>query len=81
MVVIPNPFREKFTIKFNLEKEYEVEINLLNVNGQLIFKDKINGLESENSYQYTDQKNLPPGNYILRIIAGDKAETRKLVKQ
>jgi len=79
--IMPNPFKEKFTLKFNLTEPSEVEINLLSANGQVVFKDKINGQEAENTYEYFDQKNLPTGNYILRIITGDKVETRKLVKQ
>ena len=81
LVVAPNPFKERFTAKFNLSKEAEVEINLLNAGGQLVIKDKIQGQESGNTYEYIDQRNLPVGNYMLRIIAGDKIETRKLIKQ
>jgi type IX secretion system substrate protein len=81
LTVAPNPFKEKFTLKFNLSKEAEVEINILSANGQLIFKDKINGQEAENKYEYFDQRGLPQGNYMLRIITGDKVETRKIIKQ
>jgi hypothetical protein len=81
LVIAPNPFKERFTAKFNLTKESEIEINLLNASGQLVLKDKIQGQQSENTYEYNDQRNLPVGNYMFRIIVGDKIETRKLIKQ
>ena len=81
IVIAPNPFHDKFTAKFNLVKESEVEFNLINASGQLVFKDKINGQENDNAYNYFDQRNMPAGNYILRIISGEKIETRKLIKQ
>ncbi|HKR05310.1 MAG TPA: T9SS type A sorting domain-containing protein [Bacteroidia bacterium] len=79
--IAPNPFKEKFTLKFDLAQETEVEINLLNANGQLIIKDRINGKVAENKYEYFDKRNLPRGSYILRLITGDKIETRKIIKQ
>src|SRR6185436_4667347 len=46
ITVAPNPFREKFIVKFDLVQEAEVEINLLNAKGQVVVKDRVNGKEA-----------------------------------
>jgi hypothetical protein len=78
--IFPNPFKQNFSVRFNLEQASEIEIEILNATGQLVHKDKFMGNESNNLWDYNDSHNLPPGIYFVNIKVGEKTESRKIIK-
>ena len=81
--VYPNPFTNYININFEWNKKEELKIQIINMFGTVIYTDKMNAEEGNNSFQYTNQSNLPPGTYLLRLttaqsIIGDvKINCRK----
>ena len=54
---------------------------IFNMSGQVVFETRKNDDLGNNSFIYTDDKNLPPANYILQIINGKEKVTKKIVKK
>lgn len=80
-IVLPNPFIESFSIKFNTKIE-KINVLLLNVVGQKVLK--INS-ENVNYLEISEVANLPKGLYFLHleILQGGqiaKSHTLKLIK-
>ncbi len=77
----PNPFTDQFNVEYNLTQAGETSIMIFNMNGQVVFETSKNDDLGNNSFNYTDDKNLPPANYILQIINGKEKVTKKIVKK
>jgi alkaline phosphatase D len=77
----PNPFNEYQVLHFGLNKHSEIEISLLNGNGQTV-EILFSGNQPEGVYA-VDLKNmdLATGNYFWRIQLGDFIQLIKAVKQ
>ncbi len=78
----PNPVSNDLHIKYQLEKEEKININLLNANGQIIKKLVNNkwraqGVHDEN---FTLEK-LSNGIYMVQIITRNHTQTLKLIKK
>lgn len=77
--VWPSPFERSFTATFNTLAAGDAQVDLYNLNGQLVHRDKISCNEGYNSYEY-DDPSLKTGTYILKIIMEGAVESVKLVK-
>ncbi len=77
----PNPFSDQFNVEYKLSQAGETSIIIFNMNGQVVFETSKNDDLGNNSFIYTDDKNLPPANYILQIINGSEKVTKKIVKK
>ncbi len=77
----PNPFTDQFNVEYNLTQAGETSIMIFNMSGQVVFETSKNDDLGSNSFNYTDDKNLPPANYILQIINGKEKVTKKIVKK
>ncbi|MFN0188248.1 MAG: T9SS type A sorting domain-containing protein, partial [Bacteroidia bacterium] len=77
----PNPFTDQFNVEYNLTQSGETSIMIFNMSGQVVFETNKNDDLGNNSFIYTDDKNLPPANYILQIINGKEKVTKKIVKK
>jgi hypothetical protein len=75
----PNPFTDQLTIQYELTEQSDIQILLISVSG--MEKIRLNkGKQSPGVYDISlPLKDLPAGVYILKIIYGDKVETRKVV--
>lgn len=77
----PNPFSDQFNVEYKLSQAGETSIMIFNMSGQVVFEtSKFDDL-GNNSFIYTDDKNLPPANYILQIINGNEKVSKKIVKK
>lgn len=74
--VIPNPVQRNASIHFYLPFEKFAAINLLNLNGQLITQQKIQGTKGWNSTQL-DASQLPAGVYFIAL----QTNTNRLIKK
>ncbi len=77
--IYPNPFNPSSTITFVLLKASYVTLNVYNSLGQLVAS-LVNEQKQPGRYDVQfDGSNLPSGVYFYRIVAGDFAETKKMV--
>jgi len=76
----PNPFNSNTVINFYLASVSNVKLHIYNINGQLV-KTLINDVqmaEGQHTY-FINSKDLSSGVYFYRLIAGDKAISKKMV--
>jgi hypothetical protein len=77
--VFPNPIKDHFSVNMRKMASSTANINLYNAAGQLVYSKHIvliNGSE----YVDVPSKQLPAGNYFLRIHAGDFKFVKKLTR-
>jgi hypothetical protein len=75
----PNPFREYTQIKYDLQREGIVKLQVFNFLGQEITT-LVNKYHSPGSYEVMwNAEDVKPGIYFVKLRAGDFAETRKVV--
>ena len=63
----PNPFQHSFFVDFELGTDGPVEISLLNMNGQVVASEKMEGYTGSNRFNFNDEKGLLKGTYILSL--------------
>ena len=65
--LFPNPGKEKFTLRYVLEKSMPVRINVFDIQGKLI-QEISSGTpqKGENTIEF-QLSNVPPGNYICKM--------------
>ena len=78
--VAPNPFWEKFNVNFTLKTKSAVKLQLINMSGNILNENEINGYDGMNQFQFYDNKNLAVGIYYIVLICDDKKAIRKIIK-
>ena len=75
----PNPFNPTTSINYGLEKDSHVEIMIYDAAGRLV-EELVNGHQDGGSYSITwNASNQSSGMYFVKMVAGDIAQTQKLV--
>ena len=80
--VYPNPFKEKFTIKFISDKNREGTINIFDVTGRLIHKKDLSinkGISSQELLANLFGANT--GFYLISVDLGEYRQTFKVIKK
>ena len=77
----PNPFNNNFEIVFNTHLYSNIEFELINLQGQKVFKDKITVENGKNSYLFDKGADLPSGTYIALLRSNGVTETKKIIKK
>jgi len=75
--IYPNPTNGQLNISFDVEKTENLEVQLINIGGQIIQRDIINGFSGHYKNNF-DLSNQAKGVYILSIIS-DKGKVDKKV--
>jgi hypothetical protein len=81
--VFPNPYEDKLTVNYNLNRNSRVTIELYDVNGKL-YKTVLNSENQERgsksmTFEGSDTGNNP-GIFYVRVTVDQKAYTRKVIK-
>lgn len=76
--IFPNPNKGEFVIEMELAKPQEMELELLNVIGQLVYKEGL-GKVSGAYQKQLDLNNLAKGIYTLQLTSEEGTTTRKLM--
>jgi hypothetical protein len=81
--VYPNPFNTGVTIRFKLEDEVEVQLNVFDINGKRIWQKSAKFTIGTHSIKW-DGKNLignkvPSGTYFIEVSNGTSIKTRKML--
>ena len=75
----PNPFNPTTSINYGLETDGHVEIMIYDAAGRLV-EELVNGHQDGGSYSITwNASNQASGMYFVKMVAGDIAQTQKLV--
>ncbi|CAN5377254.1 hypothetical protein BH10BAC1_BH10BAC1_08740 [soil metagenome] len=75
----PNPTTNNVTLEFNLEKASPMKINVMNMNGQIIFSENINASAGLYKKEISLSENAN-GIYYLQVITNENVVTKKIVK-
>lgn len=78
--IFPNPFAENIYVTFNLDKRSMIEVELVTVDGQIIFSANSKKNQGKQFMEISDLKNLSQGIYFLKIKTDDNFIIRKIVK-
>jgi PKD repeat protein len=73
--VFPNPVSDKLYIKLNKNYQTELSVTIFNLEGRMLFTQKLNNLENE-----IDMQNLEAGIYILKVFDGKEFKVLKINK-
>ena len=80
LTIYPNPVGEVLSFKYNLQYAEEIQIDVVDVNGKLVFSKLLsNGMTGSNSSSI-DVKNLASGFYYLKLSIGKHTSHGKFVK-
>jgi len=79
--VFPNPYEDHFAIRYNLSKESNVKIAILNNTGKEVLTKKLGRQEAGNhSYQVNaEQQGMKSGLYFVKLILDNTILTEKIV--
>lgn len=81
MQVMPNPFAESLTVRFEAAEKATAQLQIFNSQGQLVALQNNNIAKGNNSIQVLGLAKLAPGTYIARLYAnGTVAATQKIIK-
>lgn len=78
--VYPNPFKDRIQVDFQLESYSDLNVQLLNVSGQLIQLQEFFQLPSGTHHLEIQETNLSAGIYFLRIATDNEVVIRKIIK-
>lgn len=78
--VYPNPFTNNFTATFSADKANVADLKIANMNGQIVYKAKINVTKGSNAVQMRNIPSIPSGLYYI-TIQNDDLEYRTKVQK
>jgi PKD domain/Proprotein convertase P-domain/Secretion system C-terminal sorting domain len=79
--IYPNPFRGRFTVYYQIDSAMQVEINVFNILGQIVYN-KPFGTQQAGVYQpLIEMPQLSGGFYIAEVKIGDSIRKVKLIQQ
>jgi len=77
----PNPFTDQTTIQYSLGEESQVRLVVYDIFGKEV-AEILNSVESAGTHTMTyHADDLPPGVYVCRLIASDRVESMRMIKQ
>lgn len=69
LVIYPNPFVDKFNVKFSLDKKEKVTVYLIDIKGHIVAQET--RVLPEGNVDFTIEAAVTDGIYIVRLIAED----------
>ena len=78
LAIYPNPTSGILNVKFDAEKQGKIQVQLISVNGQVIFDEKMNANSGQYNYNI-DISDQAKGIYLLSIISDNEKIDRKIV--
>ncbi len=79
--ISPNPFSEQTTFNFSLEKAGQVELEIFDTNGRLVFSQQENMPEGENQIEIQKSNLRSNGIYFYKIKTNNNVNTGKIISQ
>ncbi len=79
--VFPNPFINQINVDFELDKESDVEINIYNLSGQVVYSEgSTNYSKGQHRIEVNPSNVLQSGMYIIYVRIGDEIIANKVIK-
>jgi hypothetical protein len=78
--VYPNPANDKVTLQFNMNKQSDLEIRIVDLNGRTVFFDQKKDAKGEMLFEY-DVNNFNPGMYFIHLNTNEGLSVQRLVVQ
>lgn len=78
--VYPNPFKNAFNIKVNVETPGDVKISVFDITGKLV-EEKNFEQAASGTLSYTSASNLNSGMYFVKVQANNKEEVIKVISE
>lgn len=79
--IIPNPASNQATLRYNLASQESVSLQLVNSEGQVVFKVPVNDQQKGDHQQELELSDLAAGIYLVRMEIGERTLVRKLIIQ
>ncbi len=64
----PNPFQQDFSVAFELATDGMVEVRLMNLRGNIVASEQVEGYAGRNQYNFSNAQHLPSDVYLLSIV-------------
>ncbi len=81
LTIGPNPFNTEFALSFNSMNTGLMEVEIMNMNGQLVHSDAFQVDYGQNTYRFEDRQQLPAGVYFVNLLMDHKLlETKRMMK-
>jgi hypothetical protein len=80
-VVMPNPVEDNLTVLLGLEKLTNLQMKLLNMNGQMVREIKPGSLQQGNHMEQFNVRHLPSGHYQLLIQTPKTRKAQTIIKK
>lgn len=78
MMLLPNPARDRATVRFTVEGGSEGTLEVMNTLGEEVMRRDLGRLESGTHEASIDLRELPAGLYLVRVTTGSATSTAKL---
>ncbi|MCS6818951.1 MAG: endonuclease [Chitinophagales bacterium] len=79
ITVLPNPFSDKFSLFAEAAANSVVQLLLLNVHGQVVYRAQENFIPGTNFVEI-NATHLPAGPYLLQLVTNNETYSKKLLK-
>jgi PKD repeat protein len=76
--IFPNPSRDKFYISFKSENKQKIKVRIINLFGEVIFRESLEGFKDQFTYSFNLDK-YPKGVYILELDTDNGIINKKLI--
>lgn len=78
--IYPNPFSDQINIEYQVDREYDVIVDIIDVNGKLLQRYSPKNNKLSNQKQKIDTSLLAPGIYYCRVHNDSGSSIQKIVK-
>jgi hypothetical protein len=79
MSIYPNPIVNDATISFSIEKSAQVSYQIFDLSGRMMMNQVLGNYGQGSHKANFNVENLTSGTYIIRVQAGEKVETAKIL--
>ena len=80
LTVFPNPFKNEINLSYQVSEEDDVSLYVYDITGNLVLQ-KAFGHQAKGSYLEKIQLYSAPGQYVLRLVIGNDAYSKIIIKQ
>lgn len=79
--VKPNPFSNEFSADYYTDRNGDVSIEIIDMQGRVHYKGYQSSVEGKNEFSFTDGSRLDNGQYLLRISHSAGVAVSKIIKR
>lgn len=80
MTVFPNPFKNEINVTYQVNTESKARLFIYNAAGSMVLQKDL-GVKQQGTYLEVVRLEAVPGQYIVRLVIGDDAYAKIIIKQ